>query len=475
MNTEKRKVLLFGVGVFEKELLRAISRQWATIAVDMSEEKIKKLKEELPGVEYVVGDASSILTWKKLNVQEIFHVITTVHDTDVNLEVCRIVREALLLDIPITLISYAAENEKRFEPFHVTIIKPIELGINFVLNKLEKNYTKAGDIGLRKGEIIEVPILAKSHLVDRPLKLLRPSKWHVAAIYRNGQMIVPTGDTHIEVKDRVVLLGEPKVLENLAGILLKGEPQFPLQFGSVVAFPVHERFQQHLEELSYLKASLRVRKLAGYIYRAKDKAGTAEKSPLANAAYETTGQIDSLLQLLDLQDNIGLLFIPVGSVSFIERRLLKVIMQKANKPLLLSQGYQPYQSVIASLNCPDPTYALELGIDISRLCGIPFHAIYVSMPQELRSAEEEAMIKERYTLVSDFESIYKNKIPFAVMDGNPVKETLGFLREHAQSLLVLLYDKKTRFALFQPHLQYLIAKNSLLSTLLIPVEAAYES
>ncbi|MFH0811736.1 MAG: hypothetical protein V2A69_02700 [Pseudomonadota bacterium] len=39
MEKGKKKVLLLGIGYFEKELLKAIAQRWDTIAVDMNEEK----------------------------------------------------------------------------------------------------------------------------------------------------------------------------------------------------------------------------------------------------------------------------------------------------------------------------------------------------------------------------------------------------------------------------------------------------
>jgi nucleotide-binding universal stress UspA family protein len=154
---------------------------------------------------------------------------------------------------------------------------------------------------------------------------------------------------------------------------------------------------------------------------------------------------------------------------------LKNFFRRAAHPFFLSRLQYPYDGIIASLNCPDPAYALELGIDLSRLFRVSFHAVYCTMPRELGRAAEETLLKKRYELVADFESIYKKNIPFTVREGNPVRETLTFAQEHPHNLLVLLYDRKDRFSVFNPHVPYYIAKKSPLSTLLIPVEAVYES
>ncbi|MBN2107548.1 MAG: NAD-binding protein, partial [Deltaproteobacteria bacterium] len=162
MTEEKIKIALFGIGFFEKELLRVLSTRYHVIAVDMNESLVKALAEELPAVECLAGDASSILTWKKIDPSQLTHVISSIHDTDVNREICRIVRETYQLDIPITFIAPALRDEQKLQKYNAAILSPVDIGINAVLNRLEKNYTKAGDIGLKKGEFIEVPILARS-------------------------------------------------------------------------------------------------------------------------------------------------------------------------------------------------------------------------------------------------------------------------------------------------------------------------
>lgn len=474
MEKGTKRILLCGLGFFEKELLKALTRKWEAIAVDMDKEKIRRIAEEFPEVHCQVGDISSVLTWRKFDANEIGHVISAVQDLDVNLEVCMIVREILKSEAPITILAYRLPEHQVFKKYGVSIVNPVELGINYLLNKLEKNYVKASDIGLKRGEMIEVPILAKSNLVGRKLKLLRPANWHVAAIYREGEMLIPTGETEIEVGDNVVLLGDPKVLENVSSILLRGAPQFPRQFGATVVAPLHPRFGSNTEELLYLRRYLKVQKTIGHPYKLPAPALPPEGSEQQGPGFPETGvPIKSLKKLFTVKDDIGLVFIPFSSLSLLERILLRNFLKTATKPFLFSKQQFPYQSITASLNCPDPAYELEFAMDLSRLFGIPLQALYVAMPKELRENRDEDLLKERKNFVSDFESIYKQDIPCAIIEGNPVKATISFLRGHERTLLVLLYSKKDPFHSFQPHVQHLIAKKSPASTLLIPLEAIY--
>lgn len=471
MTDKKRKIVLFGIGYFERELLRAVAPRFEVIAVDMNEAVVQSLAEEFPSVRCITGDASSILTWKKIEADELVHVLSAIRDTDVNLEVCRIVREALQLDVPITFIAPALRDEQRLQKFNAALLNPVDIGINAVLNKLEKNYTKAGDIGLKKGEFIEVPILARSHLVGKSLNMLRPTKWHLAGLYRDNRLLIPKGDTQIKLKDRVVLFGDPVIVENIANRLLRGNPQFPLQFGAHIAFPLHRRLERATEELRYVYDTVKTQKLRGFPVGRKVPATATADLP----EIETAPPVAGLEGLFARQDATGLYFLPYAGFSFFERRRLGRLLQLARKPVLLARQSFPYETIVVSLNCTEPATALELGIDLARLFRLPLDAIHVAMPEELRSGQDSDQIKERQRLIADFESIHKMKIHFYLLEGNPVRASLGYLKQRPKSLALLVYSANRRPSFFSPHVQLLTARRAGVSTLLIPVEAAYES
>ncbi|MBK3332726.1 TrkA family potassium uptake protein [Persephonella atlantica] len=474
---EKRKLTIFGLGFFGLKILRHLSDRWDIIGIDLDEELINELKEEFKNkenIKLISGDASSILTWKKLRSENIKYIISTIRDTDVSLEICRIARDVFNLDASIMVLLFEQEREKEFEKFNISIIKPAEIITNAVVSKIEKNYTIATNIGLGKGEIIEVHILARSHLVDRKLKYLKPTKWRIAAIYRDGELIIPTGDDRIKVGDRVVIIGDPKVLENLVNILLKGIPQFPLQFGSDFAVIYHPKWKKSFEEASYFKKGTKAHKLLIYPFKNYDMRKDFDFIKKTADNFEIKSSINSYLDLFSMEDSIGVVIIPFLKEGLFSIFKLKKIFETASKPFLLSRGRFPYRGIVVSLNCPDPAFTLEMGIEISRLMKLPFEAVFSVMPAELRGVEEEEAMKERNNIISDFEHIYKKEIKYAVLEGNPVKKTAEYLRDRNDYLLVLSYDKKEDISILNPSVPFYIARNSRISTLCFPLEETYE-
>jgi len=472
MDKNKKSIIIFGAGYFGRELIKTLYENWNLIVVDIKEERLKPLKSVYPEIEPVVGDASSILTWKKINLENVFHIILTIKDTDVSLEACRILNEVFELEISTTIFSYNEEKEDKFKDCkNINIIKPASLVVNAVISLIEKNVKYATNIGLGNKEIVEVNILSRSHIVDRPLRYLRPSRWRVGAIYRNDALILPSGKERIKVGDKVILMGEPKVLDNLVNILLKGIPQFPLQFGSHIVAPYSKKFKELTKELAYFVKDIKVDKV--FIFPYKSYTLTKEDKIFLKKLFyeklEIKNNVNSIKSLFKYPNNIAFIAIPYKNLSFFEKLCIKKLFEKSNKPFLILNNKYPYEKVIAILNSEDPAYTLEVAVEISRMLKVDIQTIYTAMPKELRGEKENENLEIVNNIVSDFESIYKTSMNFEIFEGNPVKETLEFLKGIENPLLIMSY-KRQKISFFNPHVQYLIMKKSGKSSFLIPIE-----
>ncbi len=472
MDTNQKSIIIFGAGYFGKELIKALYKNWHLIVIDIKEEKLKSLKSNFPEIEVILGDASSILTWKKINLENIHHIISTIKDADVSIEACRILNEVFELDTPITVFLYDEEKEEKLKNCkNINLIKPANLIVNTVLSLLEKNVKYATNIGLGNKEIVEVNILSRSHIVDRPLRYLNPSRWKVGAIYRNDALVLPSGKERIKVGDKVVLIGEPKVLDNLVNILLKGTPQFPLQFGNHIVVPYSKKFKELLKELAMFIDKIKIEKIFIFPYKSFSISNKDEEflKELFKDKFEIKNNVNSLKSLFKYQNNIAFVSIPYKSLSFFEKLSVKGIFENANKSFLILNNKYPYEKVVAILNSEDPAYTLEVAVEISRMLEVEIQTVYTTLPKELRGEKENEELEMVNSIVSDFESIYKTSMNFKLFEGNPVKETLNFLKNIENPLLVMSY-KRQKISFFNPHTQYLIMKKSNKSSFLIPIE-----
>lgn len=473
MNVDKQSVLIVGLGYFGKELLRTLSTEWDVIVIDVSETRIARFKEEVPEARYHHGAGESTLTWKKLDLGNVKYIISALRDTEVDLEVCRIARTVHKLKIPIIVLVYEEVEEKRFEPYNVTLMNPLKLGIQMILKNMVKNVITAANVGLGKGELIEVSIKARSHLVGRKLKHLKPSRWHISALYRNGKLILPDGNCCMKIGDRVLLVGDPKVLENVSTTLLKGLPQFPMQYGSDIVFPLHVDYGNHLDEAIYWLDNFKAQRIRFMPFRNKLSPTFTEKIKKEVKTFEMAPAIDLYKEVFLQSGDTGALVVPVDKGRLTRRRIRETFKQ-SRAPFLISRLTVPYEGVVISLNGPDPVQAMEVGVETARMLGISLQVVYVTLPKEMRGREEDEQLRLRREIVTDFEAIHKTTVDYSVLEGNPVRRTLKYLAPLSRRLLILVSDPNASLSFFRPNVSYMIARKTRLSTLVIPEVYTHE-
>ncbi len=476
MAITERTVVIVGANIFGESILKALKDKWKIICIDIDEKLISSLEEEYKdeNIQFVVGDASSLLTWKKIkkndetSFENIKYIVITVRDPDVSLETCRVAKEVLNIPAKIFVLLFFEEKEPEFEKYQAEILKPTDLITKILLTKIEKNYSIAINIGLGQGEIIEINILARSHLVDRKLRYLKATRWRIAAIYREGKLIIPTGNEKIKVGDRVIIVGDPKVLQNLVELFTKGVPQFPQQFGSNIAVPYNRSLRKFLEEAIYIKKNTQAHKI--FLYPLGEKINK-DDIKLLTENFEVKENIDKPEDIFYKKENIGLYVYPFQKSLFpFFSCKLKRIFETANKPFLVSSGGFPYKRLVISLNNPDPAFVLSIGIELSRLLKVPYEVVYVTLPKELRGIKEEEALKEREEIIKDYEQIYKKKISYILLEGNPVKETVKYVCGGTEkTLFITSYDKGQKISFFEPHVPFLIVKKLRCSSLVIPL------
>lgn len=467
MNSEKQRLLIVGLSYFGRELLKSFAGTWEVVVLDKDAERIALVQEEFPEVVYQNGPADSALTWKKIDLKGIKYIISTLKDVDMNVELCRIIRQVLDWEIPIIILTFQKVDEKHFAPYKVMLLNPLTPAVQAVAKKLDKNLVYAVNIGLEKGELLEVTIRAKSHLVDRKLKYLRPAMWHISALYRNGELLLPDGNSTLNVGDRVVLVGDPKILENVVNILLKGDPQFPLQYGTDIVFPLHGEYSNCIDEAIFWLNSFKAARIHFLPIKKNISSLLVEKIKKEVTRFKINQTIDMLKKIFSFSLNTGILVIPTDN-WWLKMICIRQSFKISSKPFLLSRLSFPYQGVIISFNGPAPGLAMESGIEIAKLLGVPFRVVYVTLPKEMRGRDDGNLLRIRRLIVSDFEGIYKKAIDFTIIEGNPVIETLKFITPLENYLLVITAKPRATLSLFKPNIPYWVAKRANISTLVIP-------
>lgn len=465
---KEKFTLIFGLGYFEIELVRFLRERKKLKVVDIRRDYQDSVRESLKGVELINGDASSIVTWKKISTNEIMNIIITIKDPDVVMECCRIAREVYSLDVQIIVLSYGNYYDSILDSYNVNIVHPLNVGIEIIASMIEKNVAWPVNIGKGAGEIVEVQVLRYSHLVGVRLKHLRPSNWNVALIYSKGKILLPNKESRINIGDRLIIVGDPQVVKSIVDTLSKGVPNFPLRFGQTLSVYISAAYPELVNEAVLLHTNTLSKKLTLIPHLGKGIKGLAEEIKGRKLEFETG---DTIASLKDLRSyDRGVLVIPKKRVFGIDL-YYKGYFRVASAPVLFAKGYEDYDRVLISLNSETPSFALETGIELAGLLKRPYEIIYICASEAMRGQKETEYLNFRKNIVADYEISEGVKLDFTVKEGNPVFETLSRIKEFEgeKILLVLTFDPKEKIGIFAPNVPYLLARNADCSVLAVPV------
>ena len=90
----------------------------------------------------------------------------------------------------------------------------------------------AQNIGLRKGEIMEIKIPFGSNYTYRYVGSISQKDWKIVALYRGGKLINIKPSLILKPSDVIIIIGKPDVLTQVYSAISKTTAQFPMPFGS---------------------------------------------------------------------------------------------------------------------------------------------------------------------------------------------------------------------------------------------------
>ena len=89
----------------------------------------------------------------------------------------------------------------------------------------------AQNVGLASGEIMEVYVPSGSPFAHRHVGSISQVKWSIAAIFRQGKLILPKPHEMIRAEDTLLLIGQPKMLSTIYRRISKQSLKIPEPFG----------------------------------------------------------------------------------------------------------------------------------------------------------------------------------------------------------------------------------------------------
>ena len=130
----------------------------------------------------------------------------------------------------VNIVVLSSNKEYENDTF-CNLINQKEMLTNYLIDNLPGMPFIARDIGLGKGEIMQVKVPVGSIYANKHISAIAQEFYKVALIYRNNKIILPKADTQILANDELILVGDPNIL-SLVFSRIKGQVgQFPSPYG----------------------------------------------------------------------------------------------------------------------------------------------------------------------------------------------------------------------------------------------------
>lgn len=205
-------ILIIGAGELGLQVARQLVESGKDILlIDPDEERILRAKQHsLPAIAACVDDQDPSTTpyFRKARI-----LINTYNDSELNYRICKLARETFEIDTVVTRLAQPTEIE-RFKQLGVTTMNPaLDQAALLVLLALNPSayelLTRSDDTKAVREVMIE-----NSQLVGKNLQSIRfPGDVLVLALRRNGDLILPHGNTVFELFDQLTLVGSQDDVE----------------------------------------------------------------------------------------------------------------------------------------------------------------------------------------------------------------------------------------------------------------------
>ena len=486
---QKTSFFIIGLGNVGLPLVRMLSVDFKLVCIDTNPEVLEQARQLRNNITTIQGDATSRLVLEKAGIANADTVVISTTTEIINLEVARVLRAHF--DVPrVIAIGITKQGIAELEELEIEVESIFAVSANGLRNRLEQRTKTVQGIGIGKNEILEVEVHPNARLANKPLATLRPKNWHIGIIYREGNIIVPRGNTILKPKDRVVILGQPQVISTIAERLSFSFRDFPLEHGDTAYLYLAENEDDaYLDELNYLIGTLPLKKAV--IVHHPDNADQLEKTrSILNekgvALLETTPSRalpEKAIQaaLSDQGHDPAIIFFAREAVlrglwgKYRHQQRIKQLLRQANCPIMMCSGTHPYQRLaVPAIHLADSPHALEKALEIASDITCSVEALLVR-PSHYISAESEnddfASLKKT---ISDLAHAYRTSVRSRELEGNPIRAILAELANY--NLLVTRTSSEISAGVvrsfLRPEISWHVLWDAPISALLIPPQEA---
>ena len=480
MTSSLMKLIVVGAGGITRDLLRGLSEIWEVTVVDSDSDRLAEAAR-VREVTTILGDGSSRVVLQQAGLDSADALVAATNDDAVNLEASSLAAEANLLRVaavaadPESLPDYLELDVQALSPDRLTA-RRIEIG-------LEPRRVTSAPFAAGMAEAIEFRVAEDATVRGRRLSDLHSESWLIAAVLRDGQLIIPHGDTVLEAGDLVTVVGAATDYPMIVRSFTAGEASFPTEFGKQIAVPLRNEadLSGSVAEAIVMTRSSAAEALLILHPDPRSDEEQAELDQLIDSVSEMAEGIELLTREVTgspmrvfveerAREGVGLLVArgPRGGGLVRRYRVARLIRRVAQTglPALISRESHPYERVVVPARDTAPgRAAARAAIDLTAYIQSPLAAIAVIPPAFVTGSGAKDEAARAVGLIRDEAAVQGVGVAQELREGNPVREILDSLREH--DLLILGIPERLPTLLTPGIAGHLLARAQV-SVLLVP-------
>jgi len=211
-------LIIVGLGGIGRNLVDIATKDKNDVVViDADEKRCKEIAEKYDALT-IVGDATERSTLEEAEASRAKALIATTSDDAANLMMALTAKE--LGTKKTVAVVNQEEHVDMFKRADIFLFENPDMTVarHLYLSAKRPKIKDFLTVGSGKAEIFEVVVSDGSRAVGKQLSKLRIKEGIVVAIERNGDIILPKGDTVIQVQDHITAFAMAKDVEKISAL-----------------------------------------------------------------------------------------------------------------------------------------------------------------------------------------------------------------------------------------------------------------
>lgn len=190
------------------------------------------IPEKIPSsFEFHTFDYTSAFRISQIFNEEIYNIFLVLDDEEEIIATYDLLRDLNKKARIVTSLALEKHTQKMKDDKNLIVLNERQIIANKFIERLPNVPLIPRSFGLGQGEIMEVGVPSGSIFAYRHIGSIQQKKWRIVGVYRRGELLLSSHSVVIQPNDSLLIVGDPKMLNDVYMQIKSDIGQFPAPFG----------------------------------------------------------------------------------------------------------------------------------------------------------------------------------------------------------------------------------------------------